>query len=200
MKSQLKQVTRCVLIGAALMVILQPQATAQEQQGMSFRGARQIMSLAAAEAPSADRYARRLTTRAEHSLERFAAALTQSGGLWLSLLASTAVFLLFVAVVSVVDVRMVDLRRYRLRKFWDDLQHGVTLFFRIVFDRRTPNLARGLLVIGLLYWLAPVDLIPDSPLFPGFMDDLVVAAASSKAFVYFCPDAVVARHAHTVST
>jgi uncharacterized membrane protein YkvA (DUF1232 family) len=74
------------------------------------------------------------------------------------------------------------------------------MFFRLVVDRRTPYLARFLLAAGLLYWLIPTDLIPDSPWLPGFIDDLVIAILVAKVFVYLCPDVVLARHAHVVDS
>jgi uncharacterized membrane protein YkvA (DUF1232 family) len=153
----------------------------------------------AAEAQDVGRYTRRLQKRAERSLGRFGMSLTMAALLWLWLIGSTGVFLLTSAVASVADVRMLDLRRGRLRLIGKDIRIGVRLFFRVLRDRRTPMLARLPLLAALAYWLLPVDLISDTPILPGFVDDLVIAIAGAKTFLYLCPDGVVTGHAQAVA-
>lgn len=145
------------------------------------------------------RYAKRLQARAENSIGRFGTTLATAGVVWLWLIGSTVLFLLTAAVASVVDLRMVDMRHPALRKLGSELMSGGRLFFRVLRDRRTPLLARLPLVLGLMYWLMPSDLISDTALLPGFLDDLVMAIAGAKAFLYLCPDAVVARHAQNLA-
>lgn len=147
----------------------------------------------------AGRYLKRLQARAERSLGRFGTSLAAAALLWLWLMGATAVFLVSSAVASVVDVRMLDLRPERLRHLRHDLAVGVRLFFRVLRDRRTPLVARLPLLLALGYWLVPFDLIVDSPVFPGFLDDLLFAIAGAKAFLYLCPDAVVLQNAQAIA-
>jgi uncharacterized membrane protein YkvA (DUF1232 family) len=145
------------------------------------------------------RRARRLQTRAERSLTRFGVSLANAGTLWLWVLLSAAIFLVTTALASVADLRLLDMRRQRLRAQLSYVTSGVRLFFRVLRDRRTPMLARLPVILGLCYWLIPQDLISDVPVLPGFIDDVVVAIASAKTFLYLCPDAVVARHAQSLA-
>ena len=148
--------------------------------------------------PDFDRYLRRLVTRSEHSFERIGETFREAGFLWLWFVASTSVFLTVVVLTSVADVRMFDLRHHGLRQTATDVAQGARVFFRVFRDPRTPHLARAVLVAGLCYWLSPIDLIPDTPMVPGFVDDLAVAVSATWGFFYLCPDAVVARHASSV--
>ena len=70
----------------------------------------------------------------------------------------------------------------------------------MVADRRTPLFPRTLLILALLYWVLPFDLIPDTTLVPGWLDDLAIAVIAAKLFVYLCPDALVASHAAAVES
>ncbi|MFQ5665065.1 MAG: DUF1232 domain-containing protein [Candidatus Binatia bacterium] len=142
----------------------------------------------------------RMITRAEHSAGRLAGTTERVAVLWLWLLWSAAVFLLVAAVTSVIDLRMFDFRRNSLEAVSRDLGYGTRTFFRIVLDRRTPYRARLILAAALLYWLLPMDFVRDSPVLPGFVDDLLVAVLAAKAFMYFCPDSLVALHATAVET
>ena len=61
----------------------------------------------------------------------------------------------------------------------------VTVVFKAIFDRRTPLLAKGLLLGSLLYGILPIDLIPDIlPLF-GIADDASVILIAVLAFLYY---------------
>ncbi|HVM97227.1 MAG TPA: DUF1232 domain-containing protein [Candidatus Acidoferrales bacterium] len=182
----------CLLLLLAVFEAVPPALRAEAGRGVS------VQTAAVSTSVPIDRYISRLTTRSEHSMERFTTALQGAGLLWLWLLFSTALFLAVVAIASVVDLRMMNLREFNLHRFSGDVKHGIRMFFRLILDRRTPMRARLLLAVGLLYWLVPIDLIPDSPWLPGFMDDVVIAVLASKTFVYLCPDVILARHAHVV--
>jgi uncharacterized membrane protein YkvA (DUF1232 family) len=144
------------------------------------------------------RSAHRLVHHVENSVRRLGTMFSTAGGLWLSLLASGLMFLLVVALSSALDVRMLSLRRMGPRTLSRYVGHGALTFIRILRDRRAPTIARAVLFSALVYWLAPRDLIPDNALVPGFIDDLLIAVVAAKAFVYLCPDSLVARHAAVV--
>ncbi len=144
------------------------------------------------------RLTHRIVKRVENTTGRMQALLSTAGVVWISILASAIVFLLVAAVSSATDFRMLALRHRGLRAMSRYLGHGTLTFLRILRDRHTPAIARLLLVGALLYWLLPIDLIPDNTLVPGFIDDLLVAVLAAKGFVYLCPDALVARHAAAV--
>ena len=61
-------------------------------------------------APSLDRYIHRLLTRAERSGSRFATFLGSAGAVWLWLALSVIAFVVVIAMASVVDFRMLELR------------------------------------------------------------------------------------------
>ena len=192
--------SRFVLACGVVMLLL---AAAQPSEAglVPYDGWGTIASVQAGASPSADplsRLAHRLAKRAENTTARLQALLSAAGVVWISILASALMFLLVAAVSSAVDFRMLALRHRGLRGLSRYLGHGTLTFLRILRDRHTPAFARLILVAALLYWLFPIDLIPDNTLVPGFADDLLVAVVAAKAFVYLCPDSLVARHAAAV--
>jgi len=142
----------------------------------------------------------RKITRASNSIERLARFFGQVGVIWLWTLVSIGVFLLVAALSSVADVRMLDFRHRGVQALSNYVIRGIRMFFRIIIDRNTPNLARTVLLVALLYWLVPADLIRDRSILPGFMDDLVIAAGGAKVFTWLCPDRLVAAHAHALDS
>lgn len=149
-------------------------------------------------APGVGGQVHRLFTRSERSMTRFASTAVHILAVWFGFVLSALVFLLIAAVSSVADVRMLDLRRHGPAVLARDLAHGVRTFFRLLRDRRTPYGARAVLALALIYWLLPLDLIQDGVMPLGVLDDLVVAVISAKAFVYLCPDALIAANAADV--
>lgn len=141
----------------------------------------------------------RWLTRSERELGHLAALLQEIGALWLWVGISIAAFFTVTSFSSVVDRRMWSLRRQGPGALGRYLGHGIRTFFRILRDRRTPYLARGVLAVALLYWLLPLDLIEDTSLLPGFLDDFLIAVLAAKGFMYLCPDALVAAHAAAVT-
>jgi len=152
-------------------------------------------SLVSSDAPSLDRRLHRLFNRAERSAGRLGSLIGLTGLVWLGIVVSVSAFLLVTAISSVVDIRMLNLSPRTLPRY---LANGARTFFRLVKDRRTPNLARSVLAAALVYWLVPIDLIPDESVIPGFVDDLVIAVSAAKGFIYLCPDALIATHAAAV--
>ncbi len=141
----------------------------------------------------------RLLTRTERELIHLGAFLQEIGALWLWFALSVAAFFTVTSFSSVVDRRMWSLRRQGPGVLGRYLGHGLRTFFRILRDRRTPYLARAVLAGALLYWLLPTDLIDDSSLWPGFVDDVLIAVLAAKGFMYLCPDALIAKHAAAVT-
>ena len=173
-------------------------ASAATPARLSWRALPKVSGVILDLEPRFERYVHRLVTRTENTTERFAALLGEAGTLWLGMLVSAALFLLVTAVSSVVDVRMLDLRHKESGVRARYLAYGIRTFFRLLVDRHTPYLPRLILALALVYWLVPVDLIPDQSLVPGFLDDLIIAIAAAKGFIYLCPDSLVASHAAEV--
>ena len=148
--------------------------------------------------PFFDHSLHRAITRFDRSARRFLWFLGDVGFLWVGILASIAGFFVTAAFASAIDRRMFstyDNGSSRSR----DLGYGVRTFFRVLRDRRTPYMAHSFLLVALLYWLAPTDLIPDTSWAPGLIDDVLVTVIAAKVFIYLCPDWLVARHAAAVN-
>lgn len=148
--------------------------------------------------PSITKSMHHMATRTEHVLGRLETVLGFAALLWLWVVLSVAAFLIVAAVASATDLRMLTLRHDSPGALSIYLARGIRLFFRVLRDRRTPNPARMVLVAALLYWLLPMDVIPDRSYFPGFVDDFIVAAVAAKLFIYLCPDWLLVRHAFVV--
>ncbi len=150
---------------------------------------------AAAAAPGVLGHVHRLAARSERTLSRLADLMETglSTGFWVLL--SVVFFLVVVAIASATDLRMFSWRRQNSRVLARDLLNGVRMFFRILRDRRTPYLPRVVVILALLYWLLPVDLLGDAVPVVGMLDDVLIAVMAAKLFIYLCPDAVVAAHA-----
>lgn len=152
----------------------------------------------AAAAPGIEGHVHRMFTRAERFVERLGTAVTTAAVTWLWIFPSAVLFLVVAAIASATDRRMLDLRHHGLAVLARDLSHGVRMFFRIARDRRTPYLPRAILVLALLYWVLPLDLVGDGIPMVGMLDDVLVAVVAAKLFIRLCPDAVVAAHAAAV--
>ncbi len=75
----------------------------------------------------------------------------------------------------------------------------IKLYWRLFQDRRVSWLAKAALVAGMLYFVVPMDLIPDFPLVPvGWLDDTVVLVLALKAFIKLCPPRVVQEHVQLI--
>lgn len=139
----------------------------------------------------------RAIAHAEHSIERALPVLGEMTEFWSHVLLATIVFMAIAAFSAVADRRLLDdLLRGRLASMLQYLAQGFRAFFKLLRDRETPYTARALLGLALVYWLSsPWEVFPDSWRVPGFLDELVVTLAATKAFVYLCPEWLVTRHA-----
>ena len=77
--------------------------------------------------------------------------------------------------------------------------HFLRLYWRLFLDRRVPFYLKAILVSGVIYFLSPIDLIPEifNPLL-GFIDDFVVISLVMKGFIKLAPQAVVAEHVRAI--
>ena len=71
----------------------------------------------------------------------------------------------------------------------------VRLSWRLLGDQRVPGWVKAIPVLAVLYFLSPIDLIPDWAL-PGLgeLDDIAVLLLALKMFVDLSPDGVVREH------
>jgi uncharacterized membrane protein YkvA (DUF1232 family) len=79
--------------------------------------------------------------------------------------------------------------------FVGGLIHQVRLVWRLLRDGRVPSLVKLIPVVGLIYLLSPIDLVPDLML-PGIgeVDDLVILLLALKTFVDLAPQGIVGEH------
>ncbi len=74
------------------------------------------------------------------------------------------------------------------------LLFDVRLAWRLVREPRVPLLTKAVVPIAALYFVSPIDLLPDFIPVLGEMDDLVVAYGALKMFINLCPPAAEAFH------
>ncbi|MGE5532528.1 MAG: YkvA family protein [Bacteroidota bacterium] len=82
------------------------------------------------------------------------------------------------------------------------LLHGpnlVKLYWRVFTDRRVSIVPKAVLVLGLAYFVLPIDFIPDFPLIGiGQLDDIALLAFALKAFISMSPRSVVEEHVQLI--
>ena len=62
-----------------------------------------------------------------------------------------------------------------LGRLWRFFQGELLVLASAAFNRRTPLKLRALLGLALLYFISPVDIIPDAIPLAGILDDAIVA-------------------------
>ncbi len=69
------------------------------------------------------------------------------------------------------------------------------LIWRLIFDRRVHIVLRALVPLAVIYFLVPIDLIPDYAR-PGFgrVDDLIIVGLAALLLVKLAPQTVVDEH------
>jgi uncharacterized membrane protein YkvA (DUF1232 family) len=65
------------------------------------------------------------------------------------------------------------------------------LYWRLFRDARVSVLAKALLVLTVVYFVSPFDIIPDFVPVIGEMDDLAVVLSGLWLFIRLCPPEVV---------
>ena len=83
-------------------------------------------------------------------------------------------------------------------RFLRHLPQFVQLYWRLLRDFRVSVWPKALLLLGVLYLLSPVDIIPDVVPFIGEVDDLVLLIVACRLFIYLCPPEVVREHVRRI--
>lgn len=69
-------------------------------------------------------------------------------------------------------------------------RHDLIVMLLALKNRQTPKSIKGLLVAALLYFLFPVDIVPDSIPLLGMTDDLIIVPAAIEALLRSLPPQV----------
>jgi uncharacterized membrane protein YkvA (DUF1232 family) len=71
----------------------------------------------------------------------------------------------------------------------------VRLYWRLLRDPRVSLPAKAVLLAGVVYFISPLDLLPDFPLIGlGWTDDILVMMIAGQLFIRLCPPRVVDEH------
>ena len=70
----------------------------------------------------------------------------------------------------------------------------IRLYFRLLFDRKTPRYVKLLIFIGILYLIMPMDLLPDNIPFLGLVDDITIGSALIALALHLVPKDVKDKH------
>jgi len=70
----------------------------------------------------------------------------------------------------------------------------IRLAWRLLREPRVPLLSKAAIPVAALYFVSPIDLLPDIIPVLGEMDDLVVAYGALRMFINLCPPAAEAFH------
>jgi uncharacterized membrane protein YkvA (DUF1232 family) len=76
---------------------------------------------------------------------------------------------------------------------WALLKQG-RLAYRLLRDERVPMMAKLVVPATLLYFVSPLDLIPDVIPILGQVDDVGILVLGLMAFIKLCPQHLVAEH------
>lgn len=70
----------------------------------------------------------------------------------------------------------------------------IRLTWNLLRDPRVPLWAKAIPVIGVLYVLSPIDIIPDVFIGLGQLDDLAIVMGGMRLFAAVLPEALVEEH------
>ena len=76
------------------------------------------------------------------------------------------------------------------REKWQQLR----LVFRLMADPEVPLYLKAIPFVSVVYFLVPIDILPDALIGLGQVDDLTVLFFGAKFFVDLAPAHIVARH------
>ncbi len=78
---------------------------------------------------------------------------------------------------------------------WVTLKRQARLIGRLMRDRRLPIWMRAIPILGIVYLVLPIELLPDVALLPfGILDDLVAIVLCLTVFVALAPQPIVDEH------
>ncbi len=81
------------------------------------------------------------------------------------------------------------------RGAWATVKRQVRLIVELMRDNRVPLWMRAIPIVGVVYLISPVELLPDFALLPfGILDDLVVIVACLTVFMLAVPREIVDDH------
>ena len=86
----------------------------------------------------------------------------------------------------------------RFRLLWR-LVASCRLLVRLLREPLVPLWVKAIPVLAAVYFVSPVDLIPDLLVGLGEVDDLLVAVLALELFFWLCPAAVKAFHQRAVA-
>ncbi len=78
--------------------------------------------------------------------------------------------------------------------FWGQIFQELIIVWRLLRDSRVSWKAKILPVLGIIYLVMPVDLVPGFIPVLGQLDDLAILMLVSRAFVRLVPDEIVAEY------
>jgi uncharacterized membrane protein YkvA (DUF1232 family) len=78
---------------------------------------------------------------------------------------------------------------------WATLKRQAQLIARLMRDARVPLWMRAIPILGFIYLISPIELLPDVTLLPfGILDDLVVIVLCLTLFMAIVPQPIVKDH------
>jgi uncharacterized membrane protein YkvA (DUF1232 family) len=78
--------------------------------------------------------------------------------------------------------------------FWGQITQEMLIVWRLLRDQRVSWGAKILPILGIIYLVVPVDLVPGFIPVLGQLDDLAILMLVSRAFVHLVPKDIVAEY------
>jgi uncharacterized membrane protein YkvA (DUF1232 family) len=78
--------------------------------------------------------------------------------------------------------------------YWRGMLQEVKLIWKVLKDKRTPIYLKAFPVLVGLYFLSPIDLVPEFIPILGQLDDVGIILLAIKGFLRLAPQDIVAEH------
>jgi uncharacterized membrane protein YkvA (DUF1232 family) len=115
---------------------------------------------------------------------------------WANWTVSAVGVVVFALLAPIVDRQLLRTwREHGFAAFRASIGLALAIYIRLLVDRRAPAIGKVLLGFGVLYGVAPHDLLPDRIGVLGLVDDAIVVGLTSRVFTRLCPDRLVEEHA-----
>lgn len=82
----------------------------------------------------------------------------------------------------------------RIREIAKKFRREITVYRRVLADKRTPRRTRWLLGAAVAYAMSPIDLIPDFIPVIGFLDDAIILSLLVWLALRSMPPSLLAEH------